>query len=271
MEFAELTVRDWAFAGGVLLAGIMLSMVVRRGVISVLRRGTTSAAFGEVMVGRLLQVVIIAVALVYALSILGVQLAPLLGALGIGGLAVALALQPTMENLFAGLILHAQRPLRVGEEIITGQVKGVVTDITSRVVVVQRRSGEIVHIPNSTVVGREIENLVRHGLRRTTLTVGVAYGSDLAQAIDIVQRSTAACAGVLDEPAPVVFAEEFSDSSIDLEVDYWHGPLDGDRRLAQSQAIVAIHAALADAGITIPFPQRTMWFGHDDESPTSQA
>lgn len=252
---------DWLLAGGVLIVGVAASVLVRRGFVALVRRGTTSSSVAELLVGRLVQALVVAVAVVYALGVLGVRLGPLLGALGIGGVAIALALQPTMENLFAGVVLHAQRPLRIGEEVVTGDVKGVVIDITSRSVALQRRSGEIVYVPNSVVLGREIENLVRHGQRRTTLTVGVAYGTDLARALDVVRTAASGCPAVLPEPPVDVFVHGFEDSAVALDVDVWHGPLDGDRRAATSQVVVAVHAALRDAGITIPFPQRTVWSG----------
>lgn len=257
----RLTVTEWGLAAGILVIGFAISVLAKRGLVSLLQRGTTSSSVAEVIGGRILQTLILTVALLYALSVLGVQLGPLVGALGVGGIAIALALQPTMENLFAGIVLHAQRPLKIGEEVITGDVKGVVIDITSRAVAVQRRSGEIIHIPNSLVLSREIENLVRHGMRRTTLTVGVAYGSDVELAKQVVLDATKGCPAVHQEPEPVVFAQSFADSSVNLEVDYWHGPLDGERREAGSQVVTAIHAALAEAGITIPFPQRTLWWG----------
>ena len=266
-----LSLVNWSVAAAVLVGGVVLSLLARRSVVSVLRRGTSSHTFAEVLVGRLVQATVIVLAGVYALTALGVQFAPLLGALGIGGIAVALALQPTLENLFAGVVLHAQRPFRLGDEVITSDVRGEVIDITSRAVVIRRNSGEIVYIPNSTVLDREIENLVRHGRRRSTLVVGVAYATDLGRAREVIQAATAGCAAVLERPAPLVLAMEFDDSSVNFQVDFWHRPREAERRKARDEVVEAIHVALRAAGITIPFPQRTVWFADhrdDEERPT---
>lgn len=261
VDLSGLGATDVALAVGIVVVGIAASIAIRRLITKALRRGTSSEGHAEVLVGRLVQATVIVLSLVYALAALGVQFAPLLGALGIGGLAVALALQPTLHNLFSGLVLHAQRPVRVGEEVITGGVAGVVIDITSRAVVVQRRSGEMVHIPNSTVLDREIENLVRQGRRRTTLEVGVAYGTDVDRARDVLTGAIRDVEGVIADPPPRVLASGFGDSSIDFDIDYWHGPLDSDRRETRDRVVGAIDRALAGAGITIPFPQRTLWWG----------
>ncbi|MGB5760131.1 MAG: mechanosensitive ion channel family protein [Acidimicrobiales bacterium] len=254
---------DWLVAGGIVLGGFIVAAVARRLVSRMFRRGSAKTAHTENLVGRILQLVIVLVAFVYALGAVGVRITPLLGALGIGGLALALAIQPALLNLFSGLILHAQRPLRVGEEIVTGDVRGQVVDVTSRAVVVRAYSGETVYIPNSVVVDREIVNLDRHGRRRTTVVVGVAYGTDLAQAREVLRQAAEKPPGVLAKPGPQVFALEFAESSIDFEVDVWHAPGENTKRHVRDELIECIHQALGDAAITIPFPQRTLWFERD--------
>lgn len=252
---------DWALAAAILVAGILLGWLLRRLLALVLRRTTFRESVADRVVGRILHAITALVALVYALDVLGVRIGPLLGALGIGGIALALALQPTIQNLFSGLVLHAQRPLRIGDEIVTGEFQGRVVDITSRAVVVLTNSGETVTIPNSVVIDREIVNLVRHGTRRSIVTVGVAYDTDLARARDVLLAAVVGPDGVLHEPAPQVFAGDFADSSVQLDVLVWHAPGDAQRRAVRGTVVEAVHRALGEAGITIPFPQRTIWQG----------
>lgn len=252
---------EWALAALILVAGIALSIVGRRVLVGLLRRGTTIESMAERLIGRIAQVGVVMVALSYSLSTLGVRIGPLLGALGIGGLAVALAIQETLKDLFAGVILHAQRPVRVGEEIVTGDMQGTVVDITSRAVIVRSNSGRILFIPNSLVLDREIVNLVRHGTRRTTLVVGVAYGTDLRRAREVIRAAAAGAPGVLADPPVRVMCSEFADSSVNFDIDFWHGPVEFDRREASSAVVMAVHEALGDAAIVIPFPQRTVWAG----------
>jgi small-conductance mechanosensitive channel len=260
------TTVDGITALSIVVGGIAVAVVARRVVAKVFRRGTHGTAHAENIIGHLVQAVIILVSVAYALGVVGVRIGPLLGALGIGGLALALALQPALQNLFSGVVIHAQRPMRIGEEIVTGDVQGTVVDVTSRAVVIRQYSGEIVYIPNSTVVEREVVNLVREGSRRTTVVVGVAYDSELRTAHEVIHRAVVDAAGVLSRPVPRVLATEFADSSVNFEVDFWHRPDEGSRRATRAAVIVGIHEALAEAGITIPFPQRTLWFGHDTET-----
>lgn len=261
IDGSGITPLDWGIAAGILAGGVLLGMLLRRVLVLVLRRTTFRESVADRVVGRIISASTILVALVYALGVLGVRVAPLLGALGIGGIALALALQPTIQNLFSGIVLHAQRPLRIGDEIVSGTIQGRVVDITSRAVVILTNSGETVFIPNSVVIDREIVNLLRHGTRRTIVTVGVAYGTDLPHARAVLLDAVAGLPGVLDDPAPQVFAGDFADSSVQLDVLVWHDPGDADRRAVRSAVVEAAHDALRAAGITIPFPQRTIWQG----------
>lgn len=258
---------DWIVAAVILFFGIALSMIVRRMILALLRRGTTLETMSERLVGRAAQIVIIAVALSYALTVLDVRIGPLIGALGIGGIALALALQETLKNLLAGVILHAQRPLRLGEEVVTGDMQGTVVDITSRAVTIRSNSGRILFVPNTLVLDREIVNLVRHGMRRSTLVVGVAYATDLPTAREVIRQAASEAEGVLPEPPVRVLASEFADSSVNFDIDFWHEPEETARRESASAVMMAVHQALSDAGITIPFPQRTLWHGDDGAEP----
>jgi small-conductance mechanosensitive channel len=252
---------NWLIAIGLLVAGILLAMVARRAVGRLFRRSQADTAHVEILLGRIVQASIIVLASVYALGAVGVRISPLLGALGIGGIALALAVQPTLLNLFSGMLIHAHRPLRVGEEIMTGGIKGRVLDVTSRAVIVRTYADEMVYIPNSLVVDREIVNYVRQGRRRTTLSVGVAYGTDLIKARTIIGEAAARTEGVLADPAVGVYATEFADSSINFDVDIWHDPSEQAKRETRGRVIEAVDEALKAADITIPFPQRTLWFG----------
>ena len=251
----------WLIALGLLIAGIVLATAARRGVGRLFRRSQANTDHVEKLMGRIVQAVILMIALVYALGVVGVRISPLLGALGIGGIALALAVQPTLLNLFSGMLIHVHRPLRVGEEVRSGDVHGRVLDVTSRAVIIGTFAGETVYIPNSVVVDREIVNYVREGRRRSTLVVGVAYGTDLAHARSVIAAAASGATGVFAEPPVRVYATGFGDSSIDFDVDIWHGPGEQTRREVTADVIVAIDEALKAADITIPFPQRTVWFG----------
>ena len=188
-----------------------------------------------------------------------IEIGPLIGALGITGLAVALALQPVLQNLFAGVVLQTERPIDCGEEIETMDHHGLVLDVTSRATVVQTFDGAVVHIPNSAVLDGAITNHTRNGIRRSIVVVGVAYATDVEHACEVLATAAASVDGVYESPAPEALASEFSDSSIDIEVEYWHDPHEADRRALRSTMVATLREALRDAEIEIPFPQRDLW------------
>jgi small conductance mechanosensitive channel len=254
---------DWVIAAGIVVTSLVLARVLQALIVRFLRHGQKTATFSEVLVGRFVAAIVSLIGLVYALSVLGVRIGPLLGALGIGGVAVALALQPTLQNLFAGVVLEAQRPFKRGDEIETNDLVGIVVDITSRATVIVTLDGQRVFLPNTEVLEHPILNRVREGQRRSTVTVGVAYDTDLRRAIEVLARAITEVDGVYDSPEPSVYAARFSDSSIDFEIDVWHSPNDESRRSVVARVISAVHRALGDANITIPFPPRTLWLNDD--------
>ena len=265
MVLASTTVEDWLTAAGILVGAVALATIVGRTITLVLRRRMADASLSSSFVVRLVRWTIVLVGLVYAAGQIGVEIGPLIGALGITGLAVALALQPVLQNLFAGVVLQTERPIDCGEEVETSEFRGVVLDVTSRATVVQTYDGAVVHIPNATVLDSPIVNHTRNGVRRSTIVVGVAYASDVERACEVLRQAAAAVDGVHADPAPEALAAEFSSSSIDIEVDYWHAPAELERREIRSVMLAALHRALREAGFEIPFPQRDVWMRGDNE------
>lgn len=250
---------QWLWAVGILVVSSVLSRVARA-ILTRLVERTGSNSFLSDFLGRLLGYVVMAFGLVYALEAVGVRITPLLGALGLVGIALAFALQSILENFVAGVLLQIRRPFHKGDEIESQEFTGVITSVDSRTMTLLTPSGEIVRLPNADVIRHPIVNLTEHGRRRTTLEVGVAYGTELDRAIDIVRSALADVDGLLEHPAPEVIGTGFGDSSLDLAVLFWHGPSIADKRHATGRVMKAIDAAFAEHDITIPFPQRTLHF-----------
>ena len=259
MILADITLEDWLTAGGIFLGAIVLAIALGRVVGAVIGRRTMGTSLATSFISRLVRWTVVLVGLVYAGGQVGVEIGPLIGALGITGIAVALALQPVLQNLFAGVVLQTERPLDCGEEIETMDHKGLVLDVTSRATVVQTYDGEVVHIPNSSVLDGAIVNHTRNGVRRSTVVVGVAYASDVAAACEVLARAAATVEGVHTDPAPQALANGFGASSVDIDVDYWHDPPESVRRRLRSEMVHTLHQALRTEGFEIPFPQRDVW------------
>ena len=147
-----LTSGDWIRAGAVLVGSVLLAMVVSRVLRRVVSRGL-GARFAAIVTARLSGYAVFLVGLSYALTGLGVRVGPLLGALGLGGLVLALALQGVVGNFVSSLILQTRRPYTLGDTVeIDGQI-GVVEDIDSRTTQIRGLDGTHIRVPNANVVG----------------------------------------------------------------------------------------------------------------------
>lgn len=252
-----LEARDWLIAGVILAAGIVAAILARALVAGGLRKARVGK-LGARLAGRAAGYLVGIGGLLYALVRLDVRIGPLLGALGIGGLALALASQNILANLIAGILLELRRPFRRGDEIASNGYEGVVEDINLRAVLLRTYDGERVFLPSAKVLGEPIENRTAHGTIRSKLTVGVAYGTDLGRAREVILEATRDAEGTNEEPTPTAWVESFGDSSIDLGVYFWHGSKMATTLAARSSVATAIDAALRRVGIEIPFPQRVV-------------
>lgn len=262
-----LTGRDWAVAGVTLVVFVVAGRLIRMLVERVVRRTDSEGQIAR-FVGRLVQNALILVGIVYALNELGVQIGPLIGALGISGIAIAFALTAILENVFASVVLKTRRPIRVGDQISTQDHSGMVEEINFRTVVLRNFDGETVILPSSLVTNDVVVNHTEHGIRRTVLAVGVAYGTDLARAQDVILEAVHSVDGVLDAPAPQAWVTTFGESSIDFDVRYWHMPPIATVFRVRSDVAMAIKAAFDAEGIQIPFPQRVVTMVPDDTAET---
>ncbi|MEZ5246839.1 MAG: mechanosensitive ion channel family protein [Acidimicrobiales bacterium] len=251
-----ITVEEWITAGSVAAGSVVLMVVLGRVLMSFLNRRLAQPSLSVTLVVRMLRWAVLLFGFIYAASVVGVEIGPLIGALGLGGLAIALALQPVLQNLFAGVVLQTERPLEVGEEIKTNGYEGTVIDVTGRALVLQTFDGELVTIPNSQVLDAPILNQTRNTSRRSRMTVGVAYASDLTDAAEVLLDAVSSVDGVMSEPPPTAAAVEFADSSVNFELAFWHSGVESSERATRAGVVTAVHSALADAGISIPFPQR---------------
>jgi small conductance mechanosensitive channel len=250
---------EWARAGAVLTAGLVLGQLLR--LLLARRVGCNdSEPRAAVVVGRAAGTLVAVGAFVYALGILGVRLGPLLGAIGIGGIAVALAAQSILANLIGSVILQIRRPFRRGDQIGSCDQEGRVEEINFRTVVLRSYDGQRVFLPSSKVVEAPIENYTALGRRRSCLEVGVAYGTDLRTAQRVITEAAASVTGVHHSPSAEALVAGFGESSIEFDVLFWHAPDMLATRRVRSAVAIAVSEALDEAGITIPFPQRVLHF-----------
>jgi small-conductance mechanosensitive channel len=203
----------------------------------------------------LLRIAIITVGFLLAISAAGVEmdkLTILLGALGVG---IGFGLQNIFNNLVSGIILAFERPVQEGDIIEVGTLWGTVKDIGIRSSTVFTFDGAEVIVPNGNLISNELINwTLTNQHRRITVTVGVKYGTDPVQVLDILNEVAVNEPMVLKEPAPLALFSGFGDSSLDFKLLFWIEKAEL-RMHSQSAVNVSINRAIKEAGIEIPFPQ----------------
>ena len=236
-----------------LLIGLAMATAVRR----VLDRTRADAVVVGLMM-RMLRIAVVVVALLLGLSLAGVPVGSALTGLAVVGVAVGLAVQGILENFIAGVILSFRRPFSSGDQIISSDFEGTVEDIDLRVTRLVDYDGELILIPNRDVYTNPLINLTRRGSRRTCVMIGVDYRDDHDEAREVIRRAVAGVPGVQDDPAPEVLLTELGDSSVNFEIRYWTPPQIGEVRRVQDRVLSAAKRAVEDAGMTIPWPIRTL-------------
>jgi small-conductance mechanosensitive channel len=258
-----LTAADWIAAGVILAVGIAASAALRTVLGRSLKRGDSERSAADVLT-KGMGWLVVAAALFWSLALLGLRVGPLFGALGIGGLAVAFAAQSILANFLASIILQVRRPFRKGDQVTTNDCEGTVESVNFRTVALRTYDGERVMVPCADVLSRPIVNHTTLGRRRTTLEVGVAFGTDLDAARKLLLDRVQHTDGVLERPPCEVWVKEFDESAINLAVRYWHPPDITSLWRVRSHVAVAVKAALDEAGIEIPFPRRIIGFVPDE-------
>ena len=204
------------------------------------------------LIVRIARVLVSLLFVIMALQNLGVELLPLVAGLGVAGAGIALATQGLLSNLFAGLTIILTKPFRVGEYIgIVGE-EGAVETITLFQTTLTHPDRSRVVIPNRKIVGEILHNYGK--IRQIDITVGVAYDTELNQALTVIQEVLRENARVLHDMNPVIGVRLLADSSINIAVKPWvnvqdYGP-------AGAEINKSILEAFREHGIEIPYPQR---------------
>jgi len=217
--------------------------------------------------------VILVTGFLVILTVLGISITPLITALGVGGLAVALALQPTLANLFAGIHIMMEQAIRVGDfiKLESGQ-EGYVEDITWRTTRIRMLPNNMVVIPNGTLSQSIVTNYYLPEKRMSLLiSVSVSYDSDPENVerilIEEAKNGVGEIPGLLGEPEPFVrFIPGFGESSLDFTLICQVGEF-VDQYLAQHELRKRIFKRLRRENIEIPFPQRTLHVREDKKCP----
>jgi len=239
-----------------LVIGWNIASWIQRAVARALDRIPQMDATLKPFIARLVWWIIIVFVLVAVLNQFGVHTTSIIAVLGAAGLAIGLALQGTLANVAAGVMLLILRPFNVGDYVDAGGDAGTVIEIGLFNTELRTFDGLCRMIPNAKIWGNTITNFSRNPTRRIDVPVGISYGDDVNGAMAVLLDMLKADARILDDPAPEVMVKELADSAVVINLrcwaridDFWAAHWDVNRNAK---------LALDAAGYTIPFPQRDL-------------
>ncbi|MCW2487007.1 small-conductance mechanosensitive channel MscS [Candidatus Symbiopectobacterium sp. NZEC127] len=247
----------------ILLIGLLVARVVSKGISRVMvARGidTTVADF----LAALVRYGIIAFTLIAVLSRIGVQTASVIAVMGAAGLAVGLALQGSLSNFAAGVLLVMFRPFRTGEFVDLGGVSGTVTQVQIFSTTMRTPDGKIIVVPNGKIIAGNIINSSREPDRRTEIIVGVAYDADIDRVKTVLGDIVAADKRIQHERGVTIRLNEMAASSLNFVV--WVWTTNGDAMAVKWDLLESFKRALDEHQIGIPYPQMDV---HLHQTPTT--
>jgi small conductance mechanosensitive channel len=239
----------------ILILGRFAAGLTRRIVQKVLdKRGVDTSVVS--FAASLAYALILAFAVLASLAKFGIQTTSFVALLGAAGFAIGLALQGSLSNFAAGVLILVLRPYRTGDVVEAAGVVGKVTSIELFTTVLTTADNIKILVPNGQIYGNVIKNITANATRRLDLVVGIGYGSSIKRAHELLKEILDADDRVLDNPAPTIAVSELADSSVNLVVrpwvkkeDYWTAKFDLTEKIKE---------IFDENGIEIPFPQRTV-------------
>ena len=237
----------------ILIIGMWVAKQLKKGITKLMEKRSvdpTLISFSVSMLYVVMQVFVI----VAALEKLDIKTTSFIAVLGAAGLAVGLALQGSLANFAAGVLMIIFRPFKVGDFVEAGGSKGSVVEISIFTTLLDTMDNKRIIVPNAKVMGDNITNYSANDTRRVDLTAGISYEDDIDKARTAIQAAISEIDGVLESPAPEITVSEMADSSVNFAVRPWCAPADyWDVYFGVTEAIKKKFDA---EGITIPFPQR---------------
>lgn len=238
----------------ILVVGLIVAKLVER----LIRRSLERTSRVDVTLSRFLakaaNYAILSLVLIMVLAQFGIQTTSIIAALGAVGIAIGLALQGTLSNVAAGIMLLAFRPFKIGDYIDASGVEGTVQEIGLFITELKSADGVYRVAPNRQLWDTAIINYSRNPSRRVEIAVGIDYGDDVDKACALLMDLAAKEKRFLGDPAPMTFVKSLDDSAVTIALrawtrtdDYWSVLWDMTR---------AAKVACDEAGISIPFPQR---------------
>jgi small conductance mechanosensitive channel len=249
-----------AFYGLKIVAAIVIFIVGRwiaKALKNVVKRMMAKGNVDEILisfVGNLTYIALLAFVIIAALNQLGIQTTSFIAIIGAAGLAIGLALQGSLANFAAGVLMIIFRPFQVGDYIEGAGVAGSVEKVQIFTTQLKTPDNKTIIIPNAKIMGDNITNYSAKDTRRVDMVIGVGYGDDLKKVREILEDILAKDDRILEDPAPTIGVLELGDNSVNFAVrpwvkrdDYWGTYFD---------VTETVKRRFDEKGISIPYPQR---------------
>jgi small conductance mechanosensitive channel len=249
-----------AFYGLKIIAAIVIFVVgrwVARALRNVAKKMMAKGDVDETLisfVGNLTYITLLAFVIIAALNQLGIQTTSFIAVIGAAGLAIGLALQGSLANFAAGVLMIIFRPFKAGDYIEGAGVAGVVEEIQIFATQLKTPDNKKIIVPNAKMMGDNITNYSAKDTRRVDMVIGVGYGDDLKKVREVLEDILAKDDRILEDPAPTIGVLELGDNSVNFAVrpwvkkeDYWGAYFD---------VTETVKRRFDEEGISIPYPQR---------------
>jgi len=239
----------------ILIIGRIAAGIGRKIATKALEKTKTDPAVTS-FVGSLIYFLILTFAVLAALAKFGIQTASFVAVLGAAGFAIGFALQGSLANFAAGVLILVLRPFKIGDYIDSAGVAGTVKDIQLFTTVLATPDNIKIMVPNGKIFGDVIKNISAYDTRRVDLVIGIGYTSDIQKAYDIMMNLVKEDSRILSDPATQIAVSELADSSVNFVLrpwvkkeDYWNVKFDLTRKIKET---------FDENGIEIPFPQQAI-------------
>jgi small conductance mechanosensitive channel len=259
-------VSEWGLSVVGAIAFLVVGWLIAKTARMTVRRGLERSKLDPTVIpflGSFVYYSIVAAVIIAVLNLFGVPTTSFVAVLGAAGLAIGLALQGTLSNFAAGVMLLVFRPFRVGDYVEVAGVDGKTEEISVFTTTLNTFDNVRLILPNASVWGSTIKNYTCNELRRNDIEFAISYGDDIATAKQIILRSLEAEPRVKRDPEPLIAVRSLGDSSVNILVGAWCDPADYWR--LRFDLIETIKVELEEGGCTIPFPQRDVHIHNTSE------
>ena len=255
----------WGFNLLKFLIVLFIAKIVAGIACKIARKAVSKAALSDLLktfITNTTKRVVMILGFIVALSMLEVNVGPLLAGVGVVGFVLGFALQDTLSNFAAGFMILLYRPYDIGDVITAGGVTGKVSSMSLVSTTVLTPDNQIVIVPNGGIWGGVITNITGNDTRRIDMTFGIGYGDDIAKAEQVLTEIIAAHELILKNPEPVIKVHELADSSVNFVVRPWSNT--GDYWAVYWDLMRTVKLRFDEEGISIPFPQQDVYMHQAD-------